>query len=147
MGTFGYTSKCGSMSFARKLRRMVHRGKAAQARWLWRNREARFGKSKWNPAYGVLRCAYTGHTHALDGMATTLRQFIAENELNPEDGGRGLEWFLPDDMRLIESRENADGTQLHIFSDGCDRCGLVDTDTMSILLSGDELAAEESAAD
>ena len=59
-----YTSKRGSADFARKLRRLVRRGRVAEAHWLLSRREEVHGHSLWNPSYGILceggaRCAYT----------------------------------------------------------------------------------------
>lgn len=62
---YTYTSKLGSRCFGRKLEKLVRRGKVTQARFLLRDRETKHGKSKWNPAYGILaeeggcRCAFT----------------------------------------------------------------------------------------
>ena len=68
----------------------------------------------------------------------TLREFITEHELNPEDNGNGIDWYSPDEMIYQESRKIDGHTKLHIFSDGS-LCGILDTDTTSILLSEDDL--------
>lgn len=73
----------------------------------------------------------------------TLTQFIAKNELNPEDGGLGLSWFRPDEMVFVESKKIDSNTELHIFSDGATKCGLLDTSTRSDLLSEDDLSKYE----
>ncbi len=53
--TFTFTSKLGSMSFREKLRRLLLRGRHAQAEYLLCERESRCGRSLWNPGYGLIR--------------------------------------------------------------------------------------------
>jgi hypothetical protein len=48
---FTFRSKMGSGSFARKLARLVRRGRAAQARFLLRKQERKHGASNWSPGY------------------------------------------------------------------------------------------------
>lgn len=64
--TTEYQTKRGSVSFGRKIQRLVIAGRVERARYLFREREARCGHSTWNPAYGILveggaRCAYGLH--------------------------------------------------------------------------------------
>lgn len=80
-------------------------------------------------------------------MATTLREFVRTHELNPEDGGRGLDWFCPDTMIFKACRREGPNTELHIFSDGATQCGILDTAETSVLLSEDELGEYESGVD
>jgi len=74
----------------------------------------------------------------------TLRQFIADNDLNPEDGGLGLAWWRPDDMVYAYSRNIDIATDLHLFTDGTTVCGLLDTATTSVLTSDDDLILENT---
>jgi len=76
-------------------------------------------------------------------MATeqiTLRAFIHSNELSPEDGGRGIEWFRPDEMMFERTQRKDENTELHLFSDGATWCAILDTATTSILMGEDDLA-------
>jgi hypothetical protein len=72
----------------------------------------------------------------------TLRQFIEENDYNPEDGARGIEWFNPNSALWIEAkRYGKDGQDtLHIFSDGETKCGLLSSCSRSDLFDEDQLA-------
>jgi len=72
-------------------------------------------------------------------MEKTLKEFIAENELNPEDGGMGLIWWRPDEMIFVETKKIDHATYLHVFSDGATRCGILDTEARSDLMSEDDL--------
>jgi len=86
----------------------------------------------------------------------TLREFLLEHDLSPEDGGLGLEWFRPDEMLLIEERcipENGPVgdsrmAPFYLFSDdptdtarrfNGTRCGLIDSVGGSLLLTENEL--------
>jgi hypothetical protein len=72
-------------------------------------------------------------------LCATLREYIAEHGLSPEDGGRGIEFFRPDEVALTKTMADGDA-ELHIFEAEGVRCGLLDTDTHSVLMDEDELA-------
>ena len=70
----------------------------------------------------------------------TLRDFILKNDLDPEDGGLGLDWFRPDSAMFLET-EKWDDDEVHIFEDretGV-RCAILDTNTTSELWGEDRL--------
>ncbi|MBN2591623.1 MAG: hypothetical protein JXA96_17285 [Sedimentisphaerales bacterium] len=77
-------------------------------------------------------------------MKLTLNQFILEHQLNPEGGGKGIEWFRPQEMFFVETKKIDKTTELHIFASKADttRCGIIDTATTSILLGEDDLDEE-----